>query len=1406
MKRFITMILSFVILISNFAVVYATGEALLSKNKTVECGILGTGTLASDMTGHGEAGVMVDSVTSKSDKTKMWFLHSTVTTDTVYLNVDLEDDYIITKIKWIGRYDSTVAQDFSNMKIYGANKADYSDKKLIFTTGNNSEYTSREGDFIIADEDISDYRYIRFERIRRIGGSELYIYGYKKASSNANLSFLEVERYSFTSSFSADKNEYTILTDAFPENNRIKVNAAAQSETAAVEGVGEYTVDCYGTTSVPVSVTSEDGTKKTYTVNFVVSAFEDISSKVTAFGSNVYSGSGSSNVVLNDSYCTSLFTGSASRFKVYIKYTDRGYIQADLGKAYKLTKFKYTKTNLEVGKNLTVTASNDPGFKNKVTIGNIADAAKTQTEASCLLDAVNAYRYIRIEKNNITHDFLPTSMRIYAMPEISAVGASSYEEGYNAQNVFDSDISTYWQSKSETSSVEKKYSEKYFQVDLGEEKKISAVELSARADSDDSERTDFEIRLSNSPVFSNYVKVPCVITNEIYPNRLRVGKMYNKGEIYRKEIDLPDKYRYIRYVKLFNTKSGADPDLTGIATLSRFNVETSEDIYEEQENNNPDDFETVASFTDEAGDKSNIFVRNSNIIFKGSVKNNTNSDKNIHCITAAYASDGRLSCVKAEKKTALKNAETDFSSGINVGSDIVRVSGFIFEEESLRPLCKVYNTVNYYVENPSEVFVSQANGDDIEGDGTILKPFKTIEAAHIKAGMLNVDSPVSVCIKNGEYYISQTVNLKVNGKSSSYPITYKGIGNDETLISGGMKITDFTYEGNGVYSASADLEYISDLYVNDKRRSVASSEIIVPVSEVYDTSDKVYGPVVDKEFLPDGLVYTEGMEIFYPTIKWRSYTYKLNNITSNGNTYTLAIVPNIAVENRAEYNSKDLPTDFDKSGLYLRNSKQLLDEEGEWYFDKAQKKLYYIPYQEEDINECEIFASGAVDTLIRMANGAKYIEFEGLTFAHTGWEAADKNGELRWLGHDMILPQRYSYNPNNESIHAIPVPGVLQTSYATGINVRDCVFKHTGGVGIAFQSRMTNCNIEGNVFYDIADSAMYLGHYNSTGLYDKNNNYTAIPNNINIVNNVITGTGRKYSSPALTIYGTTNVNVLHNDISDCPYTGIFIGAAVWNNNLSGVGENHEKEGFANNNNVSYNKIHEIGKLNVDGAGIYMVSHNHGTVISNNYIKNQYMDYGALYNDDGAACYTMTNNVLENVPGWIYHWTDTIRFINAYDNYSTTDEVYVELSASKDTVEPVNVFSADNKPEEVKRIIADAGLEDEYADKIGKYVPDEPKGQSVAFESDMNTVAGTGKRVLLNAGFQANDSGRYRWNAVGLNKSKVNFISYLTSYWKKGMQFDKIYAVFSTPGTYEVVCEADDGRGYVYVNRQNVVVK
>lgn len=84
-------------------------------------------------------------------------------------------------------------------------------------------------------------------------------------SSNANLSNLGIRPHDFTG-FKYGTTSYEV---SVPENTEtVEVYATAQDAKAKITGIGKKSLE-KGENSVQVSVTAEDGTKKTYTINII---------------------------------------------------------------------------------------------------------------------------------------------------------------------------------------------------------------------------------------------------------------------------------------------------------------------------------------------------------------------------------------------------------------------------------------------------------------------------------------------------------------------------------------------------------------------------------------------------------------------------------------------------------------------------------------------------------------------------------------------------------------------------------------------------------------------------------------------------------------------------------------------------------------------------------------------------------------------------------------------------------------------------------------------------------------------------------------------------------------------------------------------------------------------------------
>ena len=83
-------------------------------------------------------------------------------------------------------------------------------------------------------------------------------------STDATLSSLSVEGYELSPAFSKDTLEYSVTVPSTVD--KINISAKKNESHASVEGTGEFEVS-EGSNVFPVTVTAENGSKKTYTIN-----------------------------------------------------------------------------------------------------------------------------------------------------------------------------------------------------------------------------------------------------------------------------------------------------------------------------------------------------------------------------------------------------------------------------------------------------------------------------------------------------------------------------------------------------------------------------------------------------------------------------------------------------------------------------------------------------------------------------------------------------------------------------------------------------------------------------------------------------------------------------------------------------------------------------------------------------------------------------------------------------------------------------------------------------------------------------------------------------------------------------------------------------------------------------------
>lgn len=200
-----------------------------------------------------------------------------------------------------------------------------------------------------------------------------------------------------------------------------------------------------------------------------------------------------------------------------------------------------------------------------------------------------------------------------------------------------------------------------------------------------------------------------------------------------------------------------------------------------------------------------------------------------------------------------------------------------------------------------------------------------------------------------------------------------------------------------------------------------------------------------------------------------------------------------------------------------------------------------------------------------------------------------------------------------------------------------------------------------------------------------------------IDNNYITRVGEfNLGAPGIQLYYTEEAEVSHNTIKDVPYSGICVGWG-WLNTTDST--------TAKNNKIINNHIENYAMRTYDAGGVYLLGTQYGNLVEGNYMRNQPNAYYAFYADSGSVGFTVKNNVFSQVDlsfaiGTSYSASDKTD-MTITDNWATTPCCTINFTDENSVVEEPTMYLESDVPSQVKTIIDNAGVSEEYKDNISK---------------------------------------------------------------------------------------------------------
>ncbi|WP_245957821.1 L-rhamnose mutarotase [Niabella yanshanensis] len=564
----------------------------------------------------------------------------------------------------------------------------------------------------------------------------------------------------------------------------------------------------------------------------------------------------------------------------------------------------------------------------------------------------------------------------------------------------------------------------------------------------------------------------------------------------------------------------------------------------------------------------------------------------------------------------------------------------------------------------AQVYVSP-NGSDANA-GTKEQPKSSLQSALRQVRefrRLNeavTQKPVHIILQEGIYVLSEPVVIRAEDAGTLQSSTYiEAAPGAKVTLSGGATISGWkkttgptanlpsTAQSN-VWEAPLpetfeDLPGFRQLWINNIKATRAkwpnggAMERIISWNKKDESCQIPKPPVAIKDI--------SGIEMFIHQW-WEIATLRVRQMDIAGDSAKLLFKqPESRIQSEHPWPAPWISRETGNSAFYLSNAIEFLDEPGEWYLDRTSKKIYYWPRNGEDLTTARVTAP-LLENLVSIQGTidqpVSHIHFKNIAFEYVGWNRPSLQGHVPHQA-GMPMTEAYKLRPSGTPEKAsldnqawITRPGAAVTaSFARNISFDGCRFEHIASTGLDYHMGIKSSKVMGSVFKDIGGTAILAGSFADEGMeihlpYNPKDERVVV-DSITLTNNLVTdATNEDWGSVGIGLGYTRNSTIAHNDIENVNYSGISMGWG-WS----------PKPNVMRNNKVFANKIHHFGKQNYDCAGIYTLSAQPGSLISENYIDSIYKAPYAhlpshwfyLYTDEGSSHITIKDN-----------WTATQKYL------------------------------------------------------------------------------------------------------------------------------------------------------------------
>jgi hypothetical protein len=565
---------------------------------------------------------------------------------------------------------------------------------------------------------------------------------------------------------------------------------------------------------------------------------------------------------------------------------------------------------------------------------------------------------------------------------------------------------------------------------------------------------------------------------------------------------------------------------------------------------------------------------------------------------------------------------------------------------------------------PYEVWISPDGSDSAAG--TREEPLASLSLAVRKVRDLRRQGSPAVAkggvirLRGGRYFLDTPVVIRQEDAGGSEdPLAIEGAPGERVVLSGGMPIKGWRRlekaipglppEAVGKVWAAAIPEFhgrplrFRQLWVNDQKavRARTPNGDVCERLTAWDPQAREAGV---SAAVGAQLEHAAGAEMVVQQ-QWEIANLRIAGVRKQGDGARVRFYePEGKLEFEHPWPQPILPPQGG-GAYFLANAAAFLDSPGEWYADTTSGQVLYWPRDGEDLATAEVIVPAA-ETLLEVAGSvdrpAAHVVFRNLTFAHATWLRPSEQGHVP-LQAGMPLTEAYKLRPKgtpewrslDNQAWIDRMPAAVKVRDAHHITFERCHFAHTAAAAIDFVTGTSYSLVQGCTFRDIGGNGLQMGSFQEGATethlpYDPRDE-RVICQQERIANNYFNDIANEdWGCLAIAVGYARHVTIEHNDITNCSYSGISLG---W-------GWTRARNALSNNL-VRANRITRIATRMCDTAGVYTLSNQPGTVVTENMVDDitmsPYVDrpdhWFYLYTDEGTSHVTVSNN-----------WTPSEKFL------------------------------------------------------------------------------------------------------------------------------------------------------------------